>query len=314
MQDTERALRLRNNKRRHRARQKEYTAELERKLSQLQGERVQATIEVQLSARKVMHENRRLRDLLHHSGYSDEAIKSWVTRSEDNAENLGLLDRGPCLKQLQDEAGNQIDSTNINDGASKENLCQGSKAQCVTTSTESGQDSRPVRTCSKSSESSCRREAFQTTTKLPQLVEHEHLIGGAALPADETVQTCQQDSVAGQSCLNRSSGNVSLLEASSTKQRIAPCKVLKHLAAHPEADISELSIEPDEGEADSDRVDAGVPCSQAYQMLIRYATTESKFDAVAQALEEGCMPNAAPGGGCKVKNSAVWKALDDLSL
>ena len=57
-------------------------------------------------------------------------------------------------------------------------------------------------------------------------------------------------------------------------------------------------------------MDDGVPCSRAYKMLIDYATTESKLDAVTHALEEGCVPNA--GGGSKVKSKTMIKALDDI--
>jgi hypothetical protein len=68
LQEMERSVRLRDNKRRYRARQKEYTAELERKLRELQQQGVQATIEVQRSERKVARENHRLRELLRHVG------------------------------------------------------------------------------------------------------------------------------------------------------------------------------------------------------------------------------------------------------
>jgi hypothetical protein len=77
-QDNQRAARLRDNKRRHRQRQKDYTASLEAKLKQLQTEGVQATKEVQLSARKVVEDNARLKALLRHVGVEDHVIETWA--------------------------------------------------------------------------------------------------------------------------------------------------------------------------------------------------------------------------------------------
>jgi hypothetical protein len=52
----------------------------------------------------------------------------------------------------------------------------------------------------------------------------------------------------------------------------------------------------------------------SYRMLMRYATTEPKLDTIAHVLEEGCMPTAEPGKGCRVLNKTIWKALDDICL
>ncbi|KAF7502890.1 hypothetical protein GJ744_004959 [Endocarpon pusillum] len=97
--DTERASRLRENKRRSRARQKEYTADLEQKLRQLQRDGVQATIEIQLSARKVFQENKNLRGLLQHLGVDENTINSWAEKNaEDNCEGLNGSLRRHCLR------------------------------------------------------------------------------------------------------------------------------------------------------------------------------------------------------------------------
>lgn len=82
-QDKERALRLRDTKRRHRARQKEYTVELEQRLRVLEQHGVQATIEVQLAARKVAQENARLLELLRHVGVDESTIGSWTATQQD---------------------------------------------------------------------------------------------------------------------------------------------------------------------------------------------------------------------------------------
>jgi hypothetical protein len=71
---------------------------------------------------------------------------------------------------------------------------------------------------------------------------------------------------------------------------------------------------PDEEEQDTYKATDGVPCSRAYRMLMHYATTDPKLDAVARTLEEGCVPHAGPGEGCAVKNKMIWKALDELCI
>ncbi|KAK3352734.1 hypothetical protein B0T25DRAFT_517953 [Lasiosphaeria hispida] len=70
-------LRLTENKRRYRARRKEYIADLETKLAEAREQGVQATKEVQLAARQVALENGRLRDLLRLAGFSHGDIDSW---------------------------------------------------------------------------------------------------------------------------------------------------------------------------------------------------------------------------------------------
>lgn len=92
-----------------------------------------------------------------------------------------------------------------------------------------------------------------------------------------------------------------------------PCKLLTHLAANPRADITQMVTAPDAELQKCSKVDGGVPCSRAYRMLMHYATTESKLDYVAQVLEEGCVPHSDSSGGCSVKNTTIWQALDQLS-
>lgn len=75
--ESQRATRLRDNKRRNRQRQKDYTSSLESRLKELQSQGVQATKEVQVSARKVVEENARLKALLRHTGVPDHVIETW---------------------------------------------------------------------------------------------------------------------------------------------------------------------------------------------------------------------------------------------
>jgi hypothetical protein len=58
--------------------------------------------------------------------------------------------------------------------------------------------------------------------------------------------------------------------------------------------------------------EGGQPCESAYKLLMRYATSEEKMEALARCLEEGCVPSS--GGGCKVKNETVSQALLDIYL
>jgi hypothetical protein len=96
-----------------------------------------------------------------------------------------------------------------------------------------------------------------------------------------------------------------------------PCKLLTRLAINPTADITQIPTAPSEDEEPDGAGagdDDGIPCSRAYRMMMQYATPGAKLDAVAQILEEGCEPCAGPGGGCRVKNKTIWKALDDVCI
>jgi hypothetical protein len=90
--------------------------------------------------------------------------------------------------------------------------------------------------------------------------------------------------------------------------RLPPCKVLTRLAENPNADITQ-SVETDEPHDEKD--DDGVECSKAHSMLMQFATTEEKLDTISLALERGCVGKKS--GGCKVRNEAIWKAMDDVT-
>jgi hypothetical protein len=82
-QDQARTTRIRDNKRRFRLRRKEYVADLERSLRELRQQGVQATREVQLSARKVARENVLLRQLLRSHGADENVVDEWIQGHED---------------------------------------------------------------------------------------------------------------------------------------------------------------------------------------------------------------------------------------
>lgn len=96
-----------------------------------------------------------------------------------------------------------------------------------------------------------------------------------------------------------------------TEHMRAPCKLLTLLAENPAADITQVPLPPDSSQGRCEDNAGGVECSKAYTMLMHYATSEEKMDSIAKALEEGC--TLSNGGGCKVKNSAIWGALDKVT-
>jgi hypothetical protein len=53
-------------------------------------------------------------------------------------------------------------------------------------------------------------------------------------------------------------------------------------------------------------------CSEAYRTLMQFATSDEKLDQITTILEEGCVANEGSKGGCRVKNSAILKALDKV--
>ncbi|KAK6535840.1 hypothetical protein TWF281_000090 [Arthrobotrys megalospora] len=74
--------RIRENKRRHRARKKEYVEELERKLRGYQQQGVQAAQEIQVAALRVVEQNIRLKELLRRVGVDDCTIQAWLQGEE----------------------------------------------------------------------------------------------------------------------------------------------------------------------------------------------------------------------------------------
>lgn len=92
----DRATRVRENKRRSRARQKEYIADLEQRLRRVQEHGVQATKEVQLAAQRVLKENIRLRQLLRHQGVDEYTISSWAKGDDYQASNLSTVAEASC--------------------------------------------------------------------------------------------------------------------------------------------------------------------------------------------------------------------------
>ncbi|KAH6620866.1 hypothetical protein B0J18DRAFT_209754 [Chaetomium sp. MPI-SDFR-AT-0129] len=93
---------------------------------------------------------------------------------------------------------------------------------------------------------------------------------------------------------------------------VKPCKLLSLLAENPTADITQVpalpsSVDPPQGTVHGE---GDVECGKAYEMLMRYATSEEKMDYVARALETGC--SSTGKGACAVKKKVIWEALDGM--
>jgi hypothetical protein len=99
--------------------------------------------------------------------------------------------------------------------------------------------------------------------------------------------------------------------ATSPDVEFTPCQLISRLAENPHADITQvpvLSARTDPGQGTAH--DGDVECGKAYEMLIKYATSEEKMDYIARALEGGCRSTGK--GGCAVKKAVIWDALDTM--
>jgi hypothetical protein len=119
-------------------------------------------------------------------------------------------------------------------------------------------------------------------------------------------KSCQRSDKSRLSCPDTGSH-----EVSPTPRRSAPCKLISRLAEDPNTDITQILVA--DQETDQPAPIDGVECSKAYRMLMQFGTTEEKLDKISQALEEGCTVNEGPYGGCRVRNTIIWRAIDDLS-
>jgi hypothetical protein len=286
---------VRDNKRRFRSRQKEYVADLERSVREYQRKGVQATKEVQIAAQRVARENVLLRQLLRYQGIDNNVVDSWIQKDDDRVNETGSTD---CANSQQ-ERHTQLE------------LHQSVRVSVL------------LKSCSSTHhEIQDEREEVSTNDKiggkLPEyqpFTPKEEEMAGQYLPSPNCLSSrkCRQTSPV---IANISSPSfltqpviASIAEVSSVP-RPAPCKLMTQLAANPSADITQVPIELDQidkpGQAD------GVECSRAYEMLMQFATTEENLDAIALALENGCVANRGPGGGCKMKNTYIMKALDDI--
>ncbi|KAF2188550.1 hypothetical protein K469DRAFT_703135 [Zopfia rhizophila CBS 207.26] len=275
--NSERASRVRDNKRRHRARQKEYVLDLERRLADAREQGIQATKEVQFAAQRVARENAKLRDLLRQTGYTDNAIDTWVGEH-------GCL-YGEERHQLMVES---MSEKNVQKVPSTPEPQTGKKLEAQNVSVRE-RELDPMKTS----------ESGECLTKSSPRSVESHSEKSDVAPTKVCTGTCTK---------------ASSLSGYPDGTR-APCKLLTLLAKNPTADITQvpLSTQSDKQlcktSKPEDYSSDGVECSTAYKMLMQYATSDEKMDKIAAALESGCTPSAA--GGCKVKKSVVWTVLDE---
>ncbi|KAK7212755.1 hypothetical protein V2G26_019933 [Clonostachys chloroleuca] len=277
--------RLTENKRRYRARRKEYVSDLERRLAEAREQGVKATTEVQLAARKVVVENGRLRELLQLVGFTDEDIEVWAR--QDNA--------------------------NVTDFARRREVGQKARLCFASTAGQNGAVMEGQQPCSprKSNierEMSRAREIPETaitpsSTEEPLVSELNSNRPGSDSTTAPSLAPIATEAPAAVPVQPRICRGI----------QIMPCKLLSHLAENPAADITQIPVPPSSSHPAEDATHHGgdVECGKAYEMLMQYATSEEKMDRVAQALEGGCTPTGK--GGCAVKKNVVWEALDSMS-
>lgn len=145
MQEKANLARIRDNQRRSRARRKEYLQELEARLRQCELQGIEASAEIQLAARRVADENKKLRILLGRHGVGDDVVETFLqsTASPDTAlgssysgmggmpssgavqvlEHL-LNTRKPCCSD--GNTGAVVTSTNSAGGPSRDSSTSGS--------------------------------------------------------------------------------------------------------------------------------------------------------------------------------------------
>jgi hypothetical protein len=81
MKEKANLARIRDNQRRSRARRKEYLQELEAKLRQCELQGIEASAEIQVAARRVADENKKLRRLLVQNGIAEDRIEAYLNSS-----------------------------------------------------------------------------------------------------------------------------------------------------------------------------------------------------------------------------------------
>lgn len=127
--------RIRDNQRRSRARRKEYLQELEARLRQCEMQGIEASAEIQMAARKVADENKKLRSLLGQHGVGDDGIESYLQSSPThdllsgpNGGNVLVLEHLLQARKICSADGTPVPNMNMG-------MSQGSRQSSVTAST-----------------------------------------------------------------------------------------------------------------------------------------------------------------------------------
>lgn len=110
MKEKANLARIRDNQRRSRARRKEYLQELEAKLRQCELQGIEASAEIQVAARRVADENKKLRGLLFHNGIAEDGIESYLKSSPAAETAMGGQygrNTGPAVQLLEQLLSNR---------------------------------------------------------------------------------------------------------------------------------------------------------------------------------------------------------------
>lgn len=288
MSDATRTSRLTENKRRYRARQKEYVADLERRLAEARVQGINATTQVQLAARKVVAENGRIRELLRLAGFADEDIDVWAKPNHGG----NKADGADCTRRREIEQKARLCAT----------FAAGHKGLAM-----EGEKTGPSRKTNRKKEIGAAVNTPESTDT-PSSVDELVVAPGShkSSDSDAGMATCPTPAT------NEARTAAQAETSASRGGGVRPCKLLSLLAENPTADITQVtahlsSVDLPQGTALGE---GGVECGKAYEMLMRYATSEEKMDYVARALETGCTSTGK--GVCAVKKKVIWEALDGI--
>jgi hypothetical protein len=256
-----------------------------------------------VAAKKVAEENKCLRSLLHHLGVHTQEINEWIR------ENACTSNKGVSSQQFDTRISGNTCSQARND------------TEVERLSGTIRQERDPLWITSLEAQPSAFDQVDRITGTLHPDNRTESLTESPSLENASTADIDSLPSISNPSSAvqkdRESCGDLPAISNTSrdrlSKLTFTPCKLLTHLADNPATDITQI-LPASDNEPCPENSGDGISCSHAYQLLMRYATTDAKQDAVARVLEEGCVPNADSNGGCKVKNKTISQALLDICL
>ncbi|GAM40378.1 hypothetical protein TCE0_039f12684 [Talaromyces pinophilus] len=284
--DTARTARLRENKRRSRERQRQYTLDLEQRLRQLQQKGIEATVEVQTAAKLVAEENRNLRSLLYHLGVDDSAIAGWLASRATSKTTTAITGHQERPKV---QAAASTCASNVG-------LAVDPQAQC-NREQESSDNDRSLTAC----------ETLPPHSNSPSHGDCVYDRAPDVLRPASSFSDTAESSLPAQ-------GRVSPNQPTQTNQAqhaASPCKLFSRITTDSAGNTPQV-INPSVEETEQDLSQDGLSCSAAYQFLMQHATSEEKISSLARTLEEGCVPISK--GGCKVKTKTLAEALVNICL
>ncbi|KIW94172.1 uncharacterized protein Z519_05488 [Cladophialophora bantiana CBS 173.52] len=239
-------IRHRENKRRYRARQREYVEGLQRRLADAHNQQVAGMREVQLAGQKVANDNSRLRALIRFMGVEDAVVESWLHGIETPARQLPRMSK----------------RTNSNSVSTKS-----------------------TQTCSDLG------RVLSANSSYPDDTTWELL---TSPPSQKSTSTLDVQGL-------RNKSPSSTLETFDSRR---PCTSVPHILAQPSVESQGVTDLTPAGTANGD-----IECSMAQKLVLPFATTNDKVDAISMKLKEGCVIDQC--GGCRVKAKVMWEILED---